>query len=357
MLWVLNLIISNNMNYFVFILGVILLLITITDLINTSLSVRGVGFMTKRLSKTIWTVLLALHKRTGARKPLEYGGAFILVAILFNWLLLIWTSASLLFISQPDSLMNVESNSPTTIIDKIFYTGYTLSTLGLGDIEPDGSFWDILTAVLSFTGLILISIAITYLIPVVSAEIMKRRISVYITTLGCSTEDILLNYWNGENFRELEQPFISLTGTIILHAQNHKAYSVLHFFHSSDKKEAFALNLTNLDEALTMLLYVIPAAQQPSFNVLMGLRKAITSYLVTLPEAFIIPGDETPPLPELSALETKGIQLIKGETVDLAYEKIKSRRRLLLSLIKDDGWNWNDLQAGSYNHEMIFTAK
>jgi hypothetical protein len=285
------------------------------------------------------------------------GGAFILVNILINWLLLIWISASLLFISQPDSLMNVESNSPTTIISKIFYTGYTLSTLGLGDIEPYGPFWEILTSILSFTGLILISIAITYLIPVVSGEIKKRRISVYITTLGCSVEDILMNYWNGKNFKELEQPFISLTGTIILHAQNHKAYSVLHFFHSSDKKEAFALNLTNIDEVLTLLIHGIPAAQQPSFNVLMGLRRAITSYLVTLPEAFITPGDETPPLPELAALETKGIQLTEGKTLGLAYEKIKSRRRLLLSLIKDDGWEWNDLQAGSYNHEMIFTSE
>ena len=179
--------------------------------------------------------------------------------------------------------------------------------MGLGDIEPVGPFWDILTAILSFAGLILISIAITYLIPVVSGEIIKRRISVYITTLGCSVEDILRNYWNGKNFKELEQPFISLTGTIIVHAQNHKAYSVLHFFHSSDKKEAFALNFTNLDEVLTILLLCIPAAQQPSYNVLMGLRRAITSYLVTLPEAFITPGEETAPLPELSALEAKGI--------------------------------------------------
>jgi hypothetical protein len=34
------------------------------------------------------------------RKVLEIGG-MILVSILINWLLLIWLSASLLFISQP----------------------------------------------------------------------------------------------------------------------------------------------------------------------------------------------------------------------------------------------------------------
>jgi hypothetical protein len=344
------------MNYFVFFLGVIILLITATDLINTSLSVRGAGFISKRLSKFIWSVLLVINKKMGRRKVLEIGGAVILVSILINWLLLIWISASLLFISQPDSLMNVETNTSTTVVNKIFFTGYTLSTLGLGDIEPEGNFWDILTAVLSFTGLILISIAITYLIPVVSAEITKRKISVYINTLGGSVEEILLNHWNAKDFKELEQPFISLIDSIILHAQNHKAYSVLHFFHSSDKKEAFVLNITNLDEALTVLLHSIPKEQRPSFNVLIRLRKAISSYLVTLPATFITPGKKTPPILILTALENKGIKIISGEMVDLEYEKLRTRRRLLLSLLKDDGWEWTDLNCGSYNHEIIMNT-
>jgi hypothetical protein len=62
--------------------------------------------ITKRLSKSIWSLLLSIKKER--RKVLEIGG--ILVSILINWLLLIWLSASLLFISQPDSLMNVETN-------------------------------------------------------------------------------------------------------------------------------------------------------------------------------------------------------------------------------------------------------
>lgn len=340
------------MNYFIFSVGLILLLVTATDLINTSLSVRGAGFISKRLSKAIWSILLAINKKMGRRKILQIGGAVILVSILINWLLLIWISASLMFISDPDSLMNVETNSSTTVINKIFYTGYTLSTLGLGDMESTSDFWDVLTAILSFTGLILISIAITYLIPVVSAEIMKRKISVYINTLGGSAEEILLNYWDGKDFKELEQPFISLIDSIILHGQNHKAYSVLHFFHSSDKKEAFVLNLTNLDEALTVLLHNIPADQRPSYNILIRLRKAISSYLITLPAAFITPGKKTPPVLILTALENKGIRIISGEMVDLEYEKLKTRRQLLLSLIKDDGWEWTDLNTGSYNHEI-----
>ncbi len=79
---------------------------------------------------------------------------------------------------------------------------------------------------------------------------------------------------------------------------------------------------------------------------------SIVSKNVTLPEAFITPANETPPLPELTTSGTKEIEMIKGEALELAYEKIGSRRRLLLSLIQDDGWEWDDLQAGSYNHEI-----
>ncbi|MFT7149487.1 MAG: hypothetical protein ACI82Q_001346 [Nonlabens sp.] len=340
------------MNYYIFGIGVVILLIMISDLINTALSVKGAGFLSKKLAKGIWWALLLLSRKTGTRKILELGGVIILVSVVVNWLVMIWFSASLLFISDPGSLMNVETNTEPTIVGKVFYTGYTLSALGLGDMEPTGPFWDILTAILSFAGLILISIAITYLIPVVNGEIEKRRLSVYITTLGCSVDEILTNYWNGKDFKELEQPFFSLTSMIILHAQNHKAYSVLHYFHTSDKKEAFALNLTNLDETLSILLHQIPSIHRPSYNTLMSLRKAISSYLITLPAVFIVPAEDSPPEHDLAELVKIGIPIISNQDVNNEFTKLLNRRKILLSLIRDDGWEWSDLQAGSYNHEL-----
>jgi hypothetical protein len=164
----------------------------------------------------------------------------------------------------------------------------------------------------------LISIAITYLIPVVSAEIAKRKISVTINTIGGSVEEMLLNYWDGKD-KELERPFFPLIDSIISHAQNHKAYSVLHFFHSSDRREAFVLNITNLDELLTVLLLNISEEQRPSHNILIRLRKAISSYLITLPATYITPGKNAPTL-VLTTLKDKGIKIISGEKVDLDYE-------------------------------------
>jgi hypothetical protein len=51
-------------------------------------------------------------------------------------------------------------------------------------------------------------------------------------------------------------------------------------------------------------------------------------------------------------LKTKVSYILSGTKVDLEYKKLTTRRRLL-SLIKDDGGEWVDLQCGSYNHEII----
>jgi hypothetical protein len=98
-------------------------------------------------------------------------------------------------------------------------------------------------------------------IPVVSAEIAKRKISVTINTIGGSVEEMLLNY-GMEDFKELERPFFRL---LILSFHTPKITSILYcIFHSSDRREAFVLNITNLDELLTVLLLNISEEQRPS---------------------------------------------------------------------------------------------
>jgi hypothetical protein len=69
---------------------------------------------------------------------------------------------------------------------------------------------------------------------------------------------------------------------------------------------------------LTVLLYNISEEQSPPHNVLIRFRKAISSYLVTLPATYITPGKKR--LLFNTTLENKGIKIISGEMVDLEYE-------------------------------------
>jgi hypothetical protein len=58
---------------FLFFIGIIILLITAADLINTSLSVRGAGFITKRLSSPSGACCCPLIKN-GAEKCWKWRG-------------------------------------------------------------------------------------------------------------------------------------------------------------------------------------------------------------------------------------------------------------------------------------------
>ena len=339
------------MNYLTFFLGFVLFGLAVLDLLFTALSPTGAGFITGRLSKGLWKIFLFLSRKVGARRLLEMAGPLITGVLLINWLLLIWTACTIMIYSDEASVMNMETNTSASLISKIYFTGYTLSTMGNGDMEPGDGFWEFFTALFSFSGLILISIAISYLIPVLSAELEKRRLSVYITTLGCSATEIIENNWNGRDAKALEAHFGRLTPMIIAHAQNHSAYPILNFYHTSNKKEAFVLNLTNLDEAITLMLLHLPEVQRPSEAELYPLRKAISIYLITLKTAFIEDTSEVPPFPNLTNFAKLNIPHTHDQTqIARHYAQWKKRRSTLLGLIQDDGWQWEDLDAGAYDH-------
>ncbi len=331
----------------IFFAGLFLLLLFVHDLVITTLSNKGAGWFTRHVGVGIWTVLLAISRLTKQRWVLTYGGTLILLSVLLIWLLGIWTACTVMIISEEDSVMNIETNTPASFVSKIYYTGYTLSTFGNGDLEPGNEFWEIFTALFSFTGLIFISIALTYLLPVLSAEIEKQRLSAYVSTLGYSVDEILKQAWNGKDLCALKVHLPPLTSMILQHTQNHHAYPVLHYFHTDRKKDAFALNLTNLDEAL-MLMELVPEHQRPSKQVLLPLQNAISHYLSTVQDVYVHPAEQAPPPP--SRVTLAEIVTVDQVEWDRHYRCWAKRRKMLLGLLHNAGWCWDDLEAGAFQN-------
>ena len=331
----------------VFFAGLLLLFIFSNDLIVTALSSNGAGWLTRHTSVSLWKCLMAIHRITRWRKILSYGGTLITLTLLTMWLLGIWASCTVMILSEEESVMNIETNTPGSLFSKIYYTGYTLSTFGNGDLEPGTPFWEVFTALFSFTGLIFISIAITYLLPVLSAEIEKQRLSVYISTLGYSVEEMIRQAWNGHDLNSLEAHLPTLTTLIIQHTQNHHAYPILHYFHTERKKDAFVLNLTNLDEVL-ILLELVPEDRRPSNQAILPLHNAISHYLSTVQNVYVRPSKQAPPPPDKARIAD--IVPLTDSDWETHYHIWEERRKMLLGLIKNDGWQWEDLEAGAFQN-------
>lgn len=332
------------MNYFIFTLGVLILCLVLSDIFFSTLAPRGTGFITERLRAWLWNFFLWICRGRGTNRFLNYAGMFTVTAWLFGWLLMLWLGNALLFISDNTSVVVSSTKITASSLEKVYFIGYVLSTMGLGDFEPNGTAWKLYTSIISFSGFIIITIGVTYLVPVLSAEMKKRQTSIYIHSLGTSPDDILLNAWNGKDFTRLSKHFSTIAEYIMEQSQNHVAYPVLHNFHSHLRRETIYINLTALDEALTILLLYLPDGIKPHKQDIYPIRYAITDYLHTLKTAFIKPSKSAPWPIQIDQLIKNGIPL-KQENAEIRMklEEIRLRRKLLLGMMENDGWRWNSI--------------
>ncbi|MBL3656290.1 potassium channel family protein [Fulvivirga sediminis] len=331
------------MNWILIICGGILVLLASYDIIRTTINNNGAGLLSSRIASAVWIVLFKLAGKKGKRKLLAQSGLCIILCLVLSWILAIWFGYTLIFISDPQSVQTSSSNTSTSFLEKVYYVGYTLSTMGNGDLVASTPGWKIFSVIVSFSGLTFLTLAITYLIPILSAVVAKRKLSAYIFFLGSTPVEMLNNGWDGKTFKNLEQHFQGLADLIIHHKERHLLYPVLHYFHSTDDKYAAPKTLTVLDEAITMLLYHPDLKNKFNKLSVKILRNAMDEYLLTLSSTYIGKSRKWPEIPHVDDLQMTtphGNEILKE-----CYEKLKERRQLLMGLVHKDGWKWTDIYS------------
>lgn len=332
-------------------LGLAVISVTIFDVLSTTLTISGGGGpVTARAATGLWNLVLRQHqtcqrdRQASHRRLTKLGYAIALTPIVI-WLGCLWMGWTLIFSATPEAVANAETEVPADTWTRIYFTGYTLFTLGLGDYKPLGPFWQIVTAVAALNGFFLVTFSISYLIPVVSAATAQQQLSSYISTLGKSSDEIVVKAWNGKDFGILAQHLTALTPMLTLHAQLYPAYPVVRFFHSDRRSYAAAPSIAALDEALTLLEFGVKPEYRPDAVALYPLRQAISELIETLCFTFIEPSKQIPPSPSLQQLRQYGIPVVSDKAFEIAVKDLAKRRKLLLALVLNDGWCWDDVIA------------
>ncbi|WP_439882947.1 ion channel [Pontibacter sp. MBLB2868] len=336
------------------ILGVITVALVSYDLIFTTFAPRGSGFITDTVTTSVWKLFSLFCKVTGSRVLLNGAGIIIVCTMLILWVLLLWTGNILIFMSDKNAIVNSTTNIPADLNERIYYTGYILSTMGNGDFKAGTDGWRIFSALISFSGLILITIAISYMVPVLSAITGRRALSIRIAAIGDSPQQMLLNNWDGKSFERLNDQLSGMAQSIAEQGQLHLAYPVLHYFHQTEKRVALLPNLAALDEAITLLLLYIPEDCHPKQQQIIPLRKAISTFLESLTSIFLKPDNTDVPAIDISEIRRKGIPLKQPTIKEL--EQLDLRRKTLKAMVDNDGWSWNEVDKPSFNKEMDLSS-
>lgn len=322
-----------------FFLGIALVLLVILDIIWTTLWIDGgEGVITSNLSNFMWKLM----SKVPARK--ELSGPITLMSVLFAWVTLLWLGWSLVFASNSSSLINTLNDEALVWQNFVYYAGYTIFTLGSGEYAPTSSFWQILTNFASGTGTLFLALGTSYILSIVGAVVSKRSFAREIFTLGSSSEEILIDTWNGNDFSEINPLLGDLSKEITNLAVNHKAYPLLHYYHTKERNEATALAIPIIDNLLSILEYGIEEDKKPNPILLKKARNSIEDYLDTLEKTHINIPDNALVLPDLDRLAKESLPVIENEVFQTKMNLLKNRRQKLLGLLSEDMWEEKDLE-------------
>jgi hypothetical protein len=170
------------MNLLLVVLGTaVLVVVTIDQFATIAGTGAGSGLIVHRLNDGLWRLALRLHRIWPSHRRLAVVGTCLLVLTPLVWILGLWVGWTAIFAASTDAVVDGQGREPATLLGRIYFAGFSLFTLGLGDLHPGTDGWRMLTVLAALMGLAMVTLSITYLVPVVQAATAKASLS---RTLG-----------------------------------------------------------------------------------------------------------------------------------------------------------------------------
>ncbi len=225
--------------------GVILIVVVMLDQVVTTLTMEGAGPVSRPVSHILWRCLRIAGITRHPRLSLISGPATLLGIILF-WIICLWAGWVLIFCWQGITLVNAQTSVPAAMTERIYYAGYTITTIGYGDLRALNTPGRIASVAAGFNGLFLLSLAITYSIQVLTAVVENRRLALMI--------NVLINHRvvqpSDEQRAQLLDFMCSRLGSLDMAiagaAQKYLAYPVIRFFSERSEQVCLSLNVYRL---------------------------------------------------------------------------------------------------------------
>jgi hypothetical protein len=329
----------SSINVLSLAIGVVLLVLVVVDLLWTTLwADGGAGPLSARLSAWAWSGLRIVA--SDRSRLLSIAGPAVLVLTLAAWVGLLWAGWTFVFAGSDTSLIDTSGGGPITWVERIYFVAYSMFTMGNGGYSPNGAAWQIATSLTTASGMLFVTLGVSYVLSVLGAVVDKRSFASTVTGIGTRGETIVRDAWDGEDLHELDLPLDTLGSEVSRLAQQHQAYPILHYYHSEDEGDASALAVAIFDEALTLLRFGVPEEHRPNEPLVDTARENTEGYIQTLSSKSIQPAEEPPPPPDLDRLRDAGVPTVSDEDFAARLDELTERRRKMRGVVTADAWRW-----------------
>lgn len=329
------------MSFLLLLPAAVILVGSAVDIVWTTVSMSGTaGPLSRWVMGATWKAARRLSRNHGW---LQLAGVVGVVGNVALWVLLAVLGWSLAFSASPQAVVTADGGAPAGGVDRVYFAGFTVSTLGVGDYVPGGPVWRILTVVAAFGGLAAATLGITYLIAVTSAVVDRRTLALQISALGRQPTEMAVHAARDpRGWEPFERQMEAIAGKVMRLSQQHLAYPALHLFHERSTEVAAPVTVARLMEAVLLVEYGLDDAR-PSPVSLQAVRSSRHALMTLLTSGFVEVPDDVPPAPSLQPLRAAGLATVDDARFAEAVADHADARRHLLGYVRNDGWTWDDV--------------
>lgn len=299
--------------------GLLIVGVIIVDAVWTTLTVSGAGPLSSIAAGFVGRAAMRGHQIVA-----ENASILALCTSFLLWSLPLWAGWTLIFCGSAEAVVDSATDVPASLVGRLYFTGFTLTTLGIGDLVPGKGVWRVATVFAALSGFALLTLCITYTLSVLSALNERRSLGAAVGHLGGSPEDVLLLLADGGG-QALTTRLLTLTDQLESAAVKTDAYPVLDFSHVDDPRRSFARAVVILGEVALLLELAVDREQSLSSAVWKPLRSAV-ELLAHEKHPSADTAEFEPSSPDLTVLERGGLKLAADARQALARAEIKRLR-------------------------------
>lgn len=178
--------------YLFTVLGLGLVIIALIDIYLTVLHPRiDSSLLSVSLSKVIWLLFrFAAKPFPKIKKHIFSHSGSVIIIIVTTWLsLLLFGFALVVWPTLGSEIQSSEDNTQASFATALYYSGYSLTTLGTGDLVPKTDFHRLLMVFQAAIGFSIFTLTITYILSVYSSIIKRNTFALSIYHRSGQTAD------------------------------------------------------------------------------------------------------------------------------------------------------------------------
>lgn len=190
------------------------------------------------MNKGVWQAFRAagraLPSRESRDRLLGYAGPILLVLTAGLWLSLLTLGVALVvWPALGSGVQASQGPTPTTFATALYFSGYSLTTLGTGDIVPKTAFYQLLMVGEAAAGFSALTLTLTYFLSVYGALVRRNTFALTLHHRTAGTGDaaeFLARLGPAGDFTGAREDLATLSRDVLNLLESHHSYPVLHYF-------------------------------------------------------------------------------------------------------------------------------